>query len=204
MNESLVTVIGNMIADPVLRNGKNGRPFATFRVASTIRRRDPASGTYVNGGTNYVNVVVFNALAANVVASLKKGEPVIVYGRLRVNEWVGSQNQHMTSVEVEGYNVGHDLTWGQAKYTKMGRVRLVTDDRPDRSDQGAGAESGQGNGAGLGDRRGSSTHPDRITADQGDAAADSRAEEPRAPSRAAFERSVADAETDPYDVVTSG
>lgn len=180
MNESFVTVIGNMIADPALRTGRNGKAFATFRVASTTRRRDPASGTYVNGATNYVNVVVFNALAANVVASLKKGEPVIVYGRLRVNEWVGSQNQHMTSVEVEGYNAGHDLTWGQARFAKQGRVRLVTDDRP-----------GDGGGQGAG-------------ADLGNPPADSPAGHVPGSSRAAFERSVADAETDPYDVVTSG
>ncbi len=129
MNESFVTVVGNMVADPTLRTGKNGRHFATFRVASTTRRRDPGSGAYVDSGTNYVSVVVFNGLAANVVASLKKGEPVIVYGRLRVNQWVGSQNQPMTSVEVEGYNAGHDLTWGQAKYAKRGRVQFDTADR---------------------------------------------------------------------------
>ena len=129
MNESFVTVVGNMVADPVLRTSKHGRHFATFRVASTTRRRDPSSGGYVDSGTNYVSVVVFNGLAANVVASLSKGEPVIVYGRLRVNQWVGSQNQHMTSVEVEGYSAGHDLTWGQAKFAKLGRAQFDTGDR---------------------------------------------------------------------------
>ena len=192
MNESFVTVVGNLVADPILRTSKHGKHFATFRVASTTRRRDPASGAFVDSGTNYVSVVVFNGLAANVVASFKKGEPVIVYGRLRVNQWVGSQNQHMTSVEVEGYNAGHDLTWGQTKFAKLGRAQFDTGDR-------------------LGDPEiQASLHVDEL---QGSAAAEpdsdgsgegARYMYPDPPDPQGFDRTIEDAETDPYEVVNSG
>lgn len=280
MNESFVTIVGNMIGDPVVRTSKNGKHFATFRVASTTRRRDPATGGYVDGGTNYVNVVVFNGLAANATASLRKGEPVIVYGRLRVNQWVGSQNQHMTSVEVEAYTVGHDLTWGQTSFAKGGRGRYaagrppVYDGSPagSRSDDGspshagpsaapvqfsslepggsypvngsgaqaAGAEAGVGQAGGRGMSIGADAPPDPAHAGGGsgrpggeEAPGSDRAGSPSVPSVAkataglgapvdqapprdtrpdnasrqrkpgGFDRSVADAETDPYDVVTS-
>lgn len=190
MNESFVTVIGNMVADPVLRTSKHGRHFATFRVASTTRRRDPSSGSYVDSGTNYVSVVVFNGLAANVVASLKKGEPVIVYGRLRVNQWVGSQNQRMTSVEVEGYNAGHDLTWGQAKFAKPGRAQFDTGDR-------------------LGDPEIQATlhadeDPEQEDAEAQDSADGARYLYANPQTVGGFDRTVQDAETDPYQVVNIG
>ncbi len=129
MNESYVTVIGNLTADPVLRTTKNGKPFATFRRASTPRRWDGREQAYVDGGTNFVSVVTFNALAANVVASLAKGQPAIVYGRLRVNTWSTAEGKNSTSVEIDAYHVGHDLTRGQSHFTKAARAQFDTTDR---------------------------------------------------------------------------
>lgn len=129
MNESYVTVIGNLTADLVLRTTKNGKPFATFRMASTPRRWDGREQAYVDGGTNFVSVVTFNALAANVVASLAKGQPAIVYGRLRVNTWSTAEGKNSTSVEIDAYHVGHDLTRGQSHFTKAARAQFDTTDR---------------------------------------------------------------------------
>src|SRR6185312_15692947 len=87
MNESYVTVVGNVVSDPISRPTKVGRPFASLRIASTTRRWDAEKRAFVDGSTNFLNVVAFNALAANVMTSVKKGHPVVVYGRLRVNQW---------------------------------------------------------------------------------------------------------------------
>lgn len=129
MNESYVTVIGNLTADPVLRTTKNGKPFATFRMASTPRRWDGREQAYVDGGTNFVSVVTFNSLAANVVASLSKGQPAIVHGRLRVNTWSNAEGHSSASVEIDASHVGHDLTWGQSLFTKPPRAQFDTTDR---------------------------------------------------------------------------
>ena len=84
---------------------------------------------YVDGGTNFVSVVTFNSLAANVVASMAKGQPVIVYGRLRVNMWSTAEGHSNTSVEIDAYHVGHDLMWGQSLFTKSPRAQFDTTDR---------------------------------------------------------------------------
>ena len=130
MNESYITVTGRVVADPESRTTRNGVPFAAFRVASTVRRINPQTREYQDGGTSFYNVTAFRSLGANIANSLKKGEPVVVYGRLRVNQWVrSSDNSHATSVEIDAYNVGHDLSWGTTSLTRVSRAQLDTQDR---------------------------------------------------------------------------
>ena len=129
MNESFVTVVGNVVGDPQCRSTKAGKPFSTFRVASTTRRWDAETRGFVDGSTNFVNVVGFNALGGNIMSSLKKGDPVVVYGRLRVNQWVNGDGLNMTSVEVDAYSVGHDLNRGQTAFAKPERIQYESNDR---------------------------------------------------------------------------
>ena len=79
MNETRITVHGNVVTDPVQRTGRTGSIFTTFRVAQTPFRRG-ADGRYYDGETSYYSVIAFNALAANAAVSLQKGHPVIVEG----------------------------------------------------------------------------------------------------------------------------
>jgi single-strand DNA-binding protein len=129
MNESFVTVVGNLVGDPQGRSTKAGKPFASFRLASTTRRWDSEARRFVDGSTNFVNVVGFNALGGNIMSSLKKGDPVVVYGRLRVNQWVNGDGLNMTSVEVDAYSVGHDLNRGQTAFAKPERIQYESNDR---------------------------------------------------------------------------
>jgi len=128
MNETYVTVSGNVVGDPVTRLTKADVPFVTFRVASNVRRVNFKTGEYFDAGTNFVNVTAFRALGINLANSLKKGEPVIVYGRMRINQWVNGEKSG-TTVEIDAYNVGHDLTWGQAAFTKVTKPQLNQNDR---------------------------------------------------------------------------
>ncbi len=186
MNESFVTVVGNLVADPQARSTKAGKPFTTFRLASTTRRRQ-GNGEFVDGNTNYVNVVAFNALGANVAASLHKGEPVIVYGRLRVNQWATEGGQNMTSVEVDAYNVGHDLTRGQAAFQKVARAQFEQNDRLADGDIQSALHDGAPEGPDDDDAPGASAGP-----------RESERVGPLVPG--GFGRAVEDAETDPYVV----
>ena len=54
---------------------------------------------------------------------------MVVYGRLRVNQWMRQDNTHATSVEIDAYNVGHDLSWGTTSLTRVTRAQLDTHDR---------------------------------------------------------------------------
>ena len=129
MNESFVTVVGNVVSDPISRPTKVGRPFASLRIASTTRRWDAEKRAFVDGSTNFLNVVAFNALAANVMTSVKKGHPVVVYGRLRVNQWETEKGEPRTSAEIDAFTIGHDLTRGQVEFSRPPRIQLDTNDR---------------------------------------------------------------------------
>jgi single-strand DNA-binding protein len=128
MNETYVTVSGNVVGDPVVRATRANVPFVTFRVASNVRRVDFKTGEYIDAGTNFVNVTAFRALGVNLSNSLHKGEPVIVYGRMRINQWVNGERSG-TTVEIDAYNVGHDLSRGQATFVKVAKPQLNQNDR---------------------------------------------------------------------------
>jgi single-strand DNA-binding protein len=128
MNETYVTVSGNVVGDPVVRATRANVPFVTFRVASNVRRVDFKTGEYIDAGTNFVNVTAFRGLGVNLSNSLHKGEPVIVYGRMRINQWVNGERSG-TTVEIDAYNVGHDLSRGQAKFLKVAKPQLNQNDR---------------------------------------------------------------------------
>ena len=211
MNESFVTVVGNVVADPIARPTKTGKPFASFRVASTTRRWDPEQRAFVNGATNFVDVVAFNALGANVVASLEKGHPVIVYGRLRVNQWVTERGDNRTSVEVDAYSVGHDLNRGQTVISRPERSQYDTNDRlADANIQDAFEQHDAEAAEGTGIREVTELEPgllvDRQTGEVLDpvsvvgAAGAADADGPSEPG--GFARQVEDADTDDYVVVS--
>lgn len=124
MNESYVTVVGNVVADPIERTTRSGGPFTTFRIASTPRYRT-SDGRYADGSTSFYGVCAFNVLAANAAKSLQKGQPVIVQGRLRVNEWRDERDQARVSVEIEASHVGHDLSWGQSSFSRLTRAEAL-------------------------------------------------------------------------------
>ena len=124
MYENYVTVVGNVVADPVERTTRSGGPFTTFRIASTPRYRT-ADGRYADGMTSFYGVCAFNVLAANAAKSLQKGQPVIVRGKLRVNEWRDDKDQARTSVEIDASHIGHDLTWGRAIFSRMSRAESL-------------------------------------------------------------------------------
>jgi len=128
MNETYVTVSGNVVGDPVVRATRANVPFVTFRVASNVRRVDFKTGEYIDAGTNFVNVTAFRALGVNLSNSLHKGDPVIVYGRMRINQWVNGERSG-TTVEIDAYNVGHDLSRGQATFVKVAKPKLNQADR---------------------------------------------------------------------------
>jgi len=130
VNEIYVTVSGRLVADPEARNTKTGGvPFAAFRVASTARRVNRSTGEFEDAGTSFVNVTAFRSLGANVANSLRKGDPVVVHGRMRVNQWMRQDDTPATTVEIDAYSVGHDLSYGTTEFTKVTRAQVDRSDR---------------------------------------------------------------------------
>jgi single-strand DNA-binding protein len=121
VNETTVTVVGNLVDDPTLRQTESGVEVAGFRVASTSRRYDRESGRWVDAGTLFLPVSCWRSLAANVGASLGKGDPVIVTGRLFTRTYE-RDGQTRTSYDLEALAVGPDLARGRATFQRTPRA----------------------------------------------------------------------------------
>ncbi len=120
MNESMVTFQGWLGGDVRTRSA-GGATVAFFRVGSTPRRFNRSSQTWVNGTTQWYTVNAWRALGEHCAASLRRGDPVVVHGRLSHSTWVNSQGVEVTSLEVDALWVGHDLNRGRSAFTKTER-----------------------------------------------------------------------------------
>ena len=128
MNETRITVHGNVVTDPVQRTGRTGSIYTTFRVAHTPYRRG-ADGRYYDGETSFYSVITFSALAANAAVALRKGQPIVAEGNLTVKQYVGSDGQPRTTAEIDADHIGHDLSWGRAIFERVSRAAALGHDR---------------------------------------------------------------------------
>ena len=128
MNESHITVCGNVTNVPQVKNGKDsGVPFTVFGLAQNRSRRE-VNGDVVHMGTSFYEVVAFRVLGQNTFDSINKGDPVVVHGRLRVNDWESGEKKG-TQVQIDASSIGPDLTFGTSQFTKRRRVAQQSHDR---------------------------------------------------------------------------
>lgn len=109
MNETMVTVVGNVISDVQKRDTQAGVPLASFRMASNERRFDKATEQWVDGDRIYLSVTCWRRLALGVLTSLEKGDPIVVRGRLFTRNYETEGNRR-TVTELEAYQLGPDLS----------------------------------------------------------------------------------------------
>ncbi|QPE03480.1 single-stranded DNA-binding protein [Microbacterium schleiferi] len=114
----IITVTGNVAGPPEFKITAGGLAVANFRLGSAQRRLDRSTGTWVDDGTNWYNVSAFRGLAEHIAASVTKGEPLVVTGRLRLRAWE-SGGKKGVSIDIDADTVGHDLRWGTSTYTKQ-------------------------------------------------------------------------------------
>lgn len=119
MNEAFVTFQGWIGNEVVHRETPQGN-VANLRVGSTPRIRK-RSGEWVDGPTSWFSVTCWRTLADNVRDSLRKGEPVLVHGRLRTDVWERGDGQSSVTYVVDATYVGHDLSRGTATFVKAVR-----------------------------------------------------------------------------------
>jgi single-strand DNA-binding protein len=126
----MVTVVGWAATTPREVVG-DGVPFTSFRLASTPRYFDGRQGAWADGKTEWVTVKAFREVAFNVAASVHKGDPVLVHGRLQTQEWQSEAGPRTTLV-VEAVALGHDLTRGTARFARRVNVsgQLGSDGAP--------------------------------------------------------------------------
>ncbi|MQA83666.1 MAG: single-stranded DNA-binding protein [Streptosporangiales bacterium] len=127
MNDTYVTVVGNVVTDPAHVKLDSGVHVLSMRLASTTRRYDRALGEWRDASTLYLTVSCWRALAENVAASVSKGDPLVVTGRLRVRNYPGGNGERRVSVEVEASAVGHDLSRGVTRFQKGSSRSLMAE-----------------------------------------------------------------------------
>ena len=135
--DTQITIAGNLVNDPELRYTPTGQAVAKFRVASTPRFRDNASGEWKDGDSLFLTCNVWRQAAENVAESLQRGMRVIVYGRLRQRSYETREGEKRTVYEVEVDDVGPSMRNASAKVTKS-----------NRSSGGFGGGSGGSGGSG--------------------------------------------------------
>ena len=120
MNDSTITVRGWIGADVVQRDA-GGVPVASFRLACTPRKFNRRTESWSDGETQWYTVSCWRGLAENCATSLRRGDPVVVHGRLEVRPYVNSNDVEVTSFEIDAVHVGHDLSRGTSVFTRTPR-----------------------------------------------------------------------------------
>jgi single-strand DNA-binding protein len=115
-----ITIVGNVVDEVALRPTPTGLSRVSFRVANTQRRRDRETGQWVDGHKLFVSVTFWREFAENVALSVKKGDPVVVHGRIYSRQYVRDENNHV-SYEIEPESIGHDLARGVGVFEKRRR-----------------------------------------------------------------------------------
>lgn len=117
MNETVITVVGNVAREPKLRVTTAGTRVVSFRLASTERRYDRALGSWRDGDTIFYTVTCWRNAAENLMDSVEKGQPMLVHGRLRDGSYEKEGNRHAV-FEIEAYALGHDISRGVSRFTR--------------------------------------------------------------------------------------
>ena len=154
--DTVITVIGNLTADPELHWTQSGAAVADFTVASTPRTYDRNAGEWRDGDTIFMRCSVWRETAENVAESLRKGMRVIVQGRLTQRSYDTQQGERRTVVELQVDEVGPSLRRARAQVT---RVQAQAASASAASAPGSGGAGGWGREAPPRDPWGASAAP---------------------------------------------
>ena len=135
--ETIITVVGNLTADPELRYTQNGLAVANFTIASTPRTFDRQANEWKDGEALFLRASVWREFAEHVSQSLQKGSRVIAQGRLKQRSFETQQGEKRTVIELEVDEIGPSLRYATAQVTRT-------------TGGGAGRSSGGGNQGGGG------------------------------------------------------
>lgn len=119
MNETITTIVGNLVEDPTLRFTPTGRAVANVRIASTPRYQ--SAGEWKDGTTLFMTGTVWGQQAENVAESLLRGHRVIARGRLKQRDFQTREGERRTVMEIDIEDIGPSLSNATAKVTKATR-----------------------------------------------------------------------------------
>lgn len=140
--ETVITVVGNLTADPEMRYTNSGVPFASFTIASTPRTFDKQANEWKDGDALFLRATVWREFAEHVANSLTKGMRVIARGQLKQRSYQDKDGNQRTSYELDIDEIGPSLRYATAQVTRA---------------QQHGSGGGFGSGVGVGSSGGVSS-----------------------------------------------
>jgi single-strand DNA-binding protein len=151
--DTVITVVGNLTADPELRFTSSGAAVASFTVASTPRTFDRQSGEWKDGEALFMRCSIWRQPAENVAETLTRGARVIVSGRLKQRSYDTREGEKRTVIELEVDEVGPSLRYATAKVNRVSRGEGGGGGFGGSGSSGGGNNGGGGGGGGGGNSR---------------------------------------------------
>lgn len=116
--ETVITVVGNLTADPELRYTQSGIPVANFTIASTPRTFDKQTNEWKDGEALFLRASVWRDFAEHVAGSLTKGMRVIAQGNLKQRSYETREGEKRTSIELDVQEIGPSLKYATAQVAR--------------------------------------------------------------------------------------
>jgi single-strand DNA-binding protein len=109
-NDTLITIVGYLTADPEIKSTQSGLSVVNITIASTPSKFDKTSNEWVNGETLFLRASAWRIFAEQIAGSLKKGDKVIAQGRLVAQSYTDKDGNARTSTQLELESCGLDLS----------------------------------------------------------------------------------------------
>lgn len=148
--DTVITIVGNLTADPELRYTQSGTAVASFTIASTPRTFDRASGEWKDGEALFLRASVWRDFAEHVAKSMTKGMRVIAQGRLRQRSYQDREGNNRTSYEIDIDEIGPSLRYATAQVERVPRGDGQRGGFGGQQAGGYGAQQAGGQQAGFG------------------------------------------------------
>jgi single-strand DNA-binding protein len=155
INEAHISLSGYVATQPYVKSTRTGVPALSMRVAWTPRRMDRVTGEWVDMSTNFLTVYAYRKLAENAATCLRKGDPIVVRGRVTTRDFEDKNGHPRTALEVDAISFGHDLTRGVSTFQRVRPQTGLTANEYQEADGqpgeggAAGAEDGAASLSGL-------------------------------------------------------
>jgi single-strand DNA-binding protein len=120
------TVIGNLTAEPELRQTNNGKSVINFSLAYTPRRPDGSDGQ-----TSFYEITAWEYLADNIAASVKKGDRLLVVGRLSQQKWEDADGKNRSKLVITADEVCGTMRFHTLEMSRTAKRAVVEDSAPD-------------------------------------------------------------------------
>jgi single-strand DNA-binding protein len=133
MNQTAVVMMaGHVVSDPKLSDTKSGQPFTKVRIGVTTRKQDRLTGEWKDVASSYFTVSCWRRMATNAAASLRKGDPVIVWGKLKSRVWVDGNGEKHRIIDIEADTICHDASMGWTHFMRGRALGPTADEQAQR------------------------------------------------------------------------